>query len=153
MIADNQQERLSQLERYKWFLAGIIEGEGSVCVSIKQHPTAKFGYYVDPEFFIYQSKNCRYLLDLALDFFKTGRIFPKPGNTGVLVYAISDRRSISEKVIPFLRNYMQFSAKKEVYSIFAEIVEAMEQGKHRSALGLIEIVEKAYRMNPNTKGK
>ncbi|MBC7098936.1 hypothetical protein H5T52_07435, partial [Candidatus Bipolaricaulota bacterium] len=53
----NQQERLSKVEAKRWFLAGLIEGEGSFCVSIKQHPTARFGYYVDPEFFIYQHRS------------------------------------------------------------------------------------------------
>ena len=54
MNADNQQERLRVTEEFKWFLAGVIEGEGSVCISLKQHPTAKYGFYIDPEFFIYQ---------------------------------------------------------------------------------------------------
>jgi hypothetical protein len=52
--ADNQQERLSSREQRRWWLAGFVEGEGSVCVSIKRHPTATFGYFVQPEFFLYQ---------------------------------------------------------------------------------------------------
>ena len=36
MIADNQQERssIAITEEAKWFLAGFIDGEGSVCVSL-----------------------------------------------------------------------------------------------------------------------
>ena len=49
--ADNQQERLGSTESANWFLAGFIEGEGSVCVSVKRHRTCRHGYYVDPGVF------------------------------------------------------------------------------------------------------
>ena len=102
MNADNQQERLRSSEEFKWFLAGLIEGEGSICISLKQHPTARFGYYIDPEFFIYQHKSARELLDRAKAFFGTGSIVAKHGNEDVLIYRILSRRSIMERVIPFI---------------------------------------------------
>jgi LAGLIDADG endonuclease len=70
--AVNQQERLSYHEQRNWFLAGLIEGEGSLCVSIKEHKTSRFGYLIDPEFFIYQHKIRRGLLELAGSVFETG---------------------------------------------------------------------------------
>ena len=79
--AANQQERLPTHEQKCWFLAGLIEGEGSLCVSIKAHKPSRFGYLVDPEFFIYQHQMRRGLLELAQGIFGTGRIFPKPGNS------------------------------------------------------------------------
>jgi hypothetical protein len=50
MGADNQQERLGSTgsEAANWFLAGFIEGEGALCVSVKKHPTCRSGFYVDP---------------------------------------------------------------------------------------------------------
>ena len=153
MVADNQQERLSVAEQQKWFLAGLIEGEGSVCVSIKSHPTARFGFYVDPEFFIYQIRDYRSLLDLAKRVFGTGRIRPKPGNERVLVYSIESRRSLAEKVLPFLERYMVHSARRVVYKRFCSIVRAMERKEHHSRNGMIRIVEMAYALNPAAKGK
>lgn len=150
----NQQERLPIAEAKKWFLAGVIEGEGSLCVSIKKHPSARFGYYVDPEFFIYQHKSGVALLKMAQEVFGTGRIAPKPGNEDVLVFSIVSRRSLKEKVIPFFEKYMVFSAKREIFERFKEIVEAMEDRKeHLTPEGLVRIVEKAYAMNPASKGK
>ena len=73
----NQQERLSIAEAKRWFLAGFIEGEGSLCVSIKAHPTCRFGYLVDPEFFLYQHRSGIRLLELAKEIFGSGRIAPK----------------------------------------------------------------------------
>ena len=153
MTAAYQQERLSFTEQQRWFLAGFIEGEGSVCVSIKEHPTTQFGYYVDPEFFLYQHRAYPQLLELAKEMFGTGRIFPKQGNERVLVYAITSRRSIAEKVVPFLRSYMGFAPRKPIYDRFCEIVEAMERKEHRTAEGMARIVKKAYALNPVAKGK
>jgi hypothetical protein len=151
--AGNQQERLPITEQQKWFLAGLIEGEGSVCVSIKAHPTARFGYYVDPEFFIYQLRDYKSLLELAQDVFGTGRIRPKTGNERVLVFSITSRRSIKERVLPFLKRYMVFSAKRKVYERFSQIVESMERGDHKNPKGLARLVEQSYALNPVAKGK
>ena len=75
--ADNQQERLGSAEAAKWFLAGFIEGEGALCVSIKKHPTCRSGFYVDPEFFLYQHESGRLILELAQETFGSGQIYPK----------------------------------------------------------------------------
>ena len=151
MSAGNQQERLSGNERQRWFLAGLIEGEGSCTISIKRHPTARFGFYVDPEFFLYQHKNRRAVLDLACEVFQTGRIKPKHGNEDVLVYSITSRRSIAEKVIPFLERYMPYSARKDDYARFGEAIRLFEAGGHRTPEGMERIVRLAYAMNHEGK--
>ena len=145
--ADNQQERLSVSEKKCWFLAGLIEGEGSLCVSIKNHRPSRFGYLVHPEFFIYQHKIRRGLLELASDVFGTGRITPKVGNEDVLVYSIESRRLITERVLPFYERYMAFSFKTRDYHLFREIVMAMNSKSHFDPHGLVEIIKKAYQMN------
>ena len=149
MNADNQQERLQVTENFKWFLAGLIEGEGSICISLKKHPTAKFGFYIDPEFFIYQHKSARELLEQAKTFFATGAIVPKPGNEDVLVYKITSRRSIVEKVIPFFEKYMRYGSKikRRNFQILKEIVFALENKAHRTLEGTLRIVELAYSTN------
>jgi hypothetical protein len=147
LAADNQQERLSIQERKCWFLAGLIEGEGSLCVSIKNHKPSRFGYLIDPEFFIYQHKIRRGLLELACEVFETGKIYPKVGNEDVLIYSIVSRRLLVEKVIPFFERYMAFSCKTRDFHLFREILMAMEYKRHRDPHGLVEIVRMAYLMN------
>ena len=152
--ADNQQERLGSAESANWFLAGFIEGEGALCVSIKSHPTCSSGFYVDPGFFLYQHESGRPILELAQSMFESGRIYPKSGNPRVLVYEISSTRALRENVIPFFERYIvPFSCKRETFERFREILELMERGEHRVPLGLAEIVKKVYAMNPNSKGK
>ncbi len=127
--ADNQQESLSSEECRSWFLAGFVEGEGSVCVSIKRHPTARHGYYLQPEFFIYQHRFRRELLEMAQGYFGAGRIRPKPGNPDVLVYSIVSRPA----------------------KTFGHVVDLMNRGVHRDPHGLAAIARLAYSMNMRGK--
>ena len=109
---------------------------------------------MDPEFFLYQHESGRQLLELARSIFQTGRIYPKSGNPKVLVYEISSRRSLREKVIPFFEKYvLPFSCKRETFEHFREIVEMLERKEHHTPEGLARIVEKAYAMNPAGKGR
>lgn len=64
-------------ESFKFFLAGFVEGEGSLGISIKSQPKLKFGFALDPEFSIYQHKSGIKILEAARDFFRTGRIYKK----------------------------------------------------------------------------
>jgi hypothetical protein len=149
--AANQQERLSIHEQKCWFLAGLIEGEGSLCVSVKQHPTARFGYLIDAEFFIYQHQIRRGLLELARSIFDAGRINPKPGNEVVLVYSITSTRLIAERVLPFFERYMSYTCKTRDHKLFREVVNALIDKRHHDPHGMIEIVDKAYQMNMDGK--
>ncbi len=149
MNADNQQERLQVTEEFKWFLAGLIEGEGSLCISLKQHPSARFGYYIDPEFFIYQHKFARELLERAMTFFGTGSIVAKPGNEDVLVYKVTSRRSIIEKVIPFFEKYMRYGSdiKRRNFLMFKEATVALESKAHKTLEGTLRLIDLAYSTN------
>jgi hypothetical protein len=152
--ADNQQERLGSTEHARWFLAGFIEGEGSLCVSIKRHPTCRHGYYVDPGFFLYQHESGRALLELAQTIFGSGRISRKSGNESVLVYEISSTAVLRDQVVPFFERYIvPFSCKTGTFARFKEIIEMMGRKEHLRDDGLAEIVRKVYAMNPASKGR
>jgi LAGLIDADG endonuclease len=149
--AGNQQESLSSEEQRRWFLAGVIEGEGSVYVGIKSHPTVPLGFFVQPGFSITQHRIRRSLLEMARDEFGAGTIYPKPGNESVLVYAIQSRPVLSTTVGPFLEKYMRFSARRGDFERFRLILDLFARGAHREASGLALIVEIAYAMNLNGK--
>ena len=132
-------------------MAGVVEGEGSWCISVKKHPTAALGYYVQPEFFVYQHRSRRELLEMAQEVFECGRIFPKSGNPDVLVFAIMSRPLISQYVLPFMRRYMGFSSRKADMELFEDAMRLYELGVHLRPAGLAAIVEIAYAMNMNGK--
>jgi hypothetical protein len=149
--ADNQQESLPSEEARRWFLAGVIEGEGSVSVSFVKHPTHPLGFQARAEFFIYQHRLRRELLEMAQEYFQAGSIRPKPGNEQVLVYSILSCRVIAERVVPFLDEYMRFSARAADFDKFIGVVRLFEQGRHRTPEGLALIARIAYSMNMDGK--
>jgi LAGLIDADG endonuclease len=149
--ADNQQERLSRLEKQRWFIAGVVEGEGSWCISIKRHRTHPLGYYVQPEFFVYQHRCRRELLEMTKEVLGCGRIWPKPGNPDVLVYAVNSRKNLEAHVLPFMRRYMRFSSRRSDIDLFEDAMHLFERGLHRRPAGLATIVEIAYAMNHEGK--
>ena len=148
---DANQERLSSIEARRWFIAGVVEGEGSWCISIKRRPTAVHGFYVQPEFFVYQHRQRRQLLELAQEVFECGRIRPKPGNPDVLVFGVHSRADLSANVLPFMRRYMRFSSRRSDMELFEDAMHLFERGLHRRPAGLATIVEIAYAMNHDGK--
>jgi hypothetical protein len=132
-------------------MAGVVEGEGSWCLSIKRHATHPLGYYVQPEFFVYQHRRRRQLLEMAQEVFECGRIWPKRGNPDVLVFAINSRRNISGHVLPFMRRYMRMSSRRSDMELFEDAMYLFDHGFHRQPGGLATIVEIAYAMNDNGK--
>ena len=145
MGIDNQQERLLA-EAKKWFVAGLIEGEGSFCIGIKKHPAAPYGYFIDPVFFFYQHKTRKSMVEMVKETLgNVGRIKPKPGNKDVLVLQISSRRTIAEKLIPFFDKYLRFSVRKDDYESFRKVTLMLLKGKHHTQEGMLEIVSLAYK--------
>jgi len=134
--AGNQQERLLSEEARRWFLAGVVEGEGSVTVAIVRHPTHPFGFQARPEFFIYQHRSRRALLEMAQEYFGTGLIRPKPGNEDVLVYSVLSTRELRGRVVPFLERYMCFSARGADIDKFLAVLRLFGAGLHRTPHGL-----------------
>lgn len=138
--------------KFKFFLAGFIEGEGSLCISIKRHDSSRFGYVIDPEFFLYQHLSGKPILDCAKKLFRSGNVFLKPGPEDVYAYSITSRRVIYEKVIPYFKKYvLPFSCKFTFFSTFLYIIESLENKKHYELNGFLELLELTYNLNPNSK--
>jgi len=126
-------KRRTITDNHKHWFAGMVEGEGSFNVSVKAHPTTKVGLTVDPEFSITQSSLASEVLLDALDIFKTGRISWKQGSERTLVYKITTRQTLLEKVCPFYETYSLKHAsayKNNRYTIFKELLFLMKDKKH-----------------------
>ena len=79
---------------------------------------------------------------------------PSPGIQRSWCSRSRPRELFREKVIPFFERYVvPFSCKRVTFERFREIVEMMSRKEHLEPTGLARIVEKAYAMNPDSKGK
>jgi hypothetical protein len=116
-----------------YFLAGFIEGEGSISISAKKNPNAKFGVELDPVFNITQHVQGVKHLYLALEMFQTGRIRFKAGSTATLVFIIEPRLSLQEQVCPFYEKYIiPFSciAKQNKFQSFKKMLHLFDEKAH-----------------------
>lgn len=136
----------------RYYLAGFIDGEGSFSVSIVRHPTQKSGWMINPCFQVYQHETHREILEVCRHVFNTGSIYRKSGTHPVLNFSIDSRRNILEKVIPFFDRY-PLIVKHETYRKFRSIVVAMGQQEHFTQEGFRRIVETAFSMNQQGKGR
>lgn len=120
-------------ENKKIFLAGFIEGEGSISISIKKNAGTRFGIELDPLFNITQSLNGVNQLQLAHSVFRTGRIRYKSGSDKTLVFIIEQRLSLQESVRPFLQRYVfpnSCYAKQIKFQKFCQMLNLFDEGAH-----------------------
>jgi hypothetical protein len=151
--ADNQQERFPIFnERFKWWLSGFVDGEGSFCLSLKRKPDCTFGWQIDPSFYLYQHEKHLWVLEDVKKFFGGGCIHRKSNPGTVFTYALHGIVHAKTKVIPFFSTYPP-RAKHETFRLFTEAVELMEQKIHHERIGFEKIVRIAYRMNQMGKGR
>lgn len=90
---------------YKQFLGGFILVKGSLNANVKKKEV-KLGLAIDLEFSVTQSFfGVSHLINLLL-VFHTGRISYKSGSNATLVYEITNRQTIFEKVFHFWDKYI-----------------------------------------------
>lgn len=126
--------------KYKTFYGGFVYGEGSINVTIKKSSRALFGVIVDPEFSITQHVNGFGFLFAALTLFETGSIHYKSGSNGTLVYRIDNRKSLTEKVVPFWETYIlpyQSIEQKQNMLFFKRILLYLFEKKHKDLFSFV----------------
>lgn len=146
---NNQQERTIFSEQEKYFYGGLFEGDGSLYVSLKKNNSSKYGYYIDPGFGFYQLSSSINLLTRSKELFKTGSISAKSGSPNVYQHIITNRRTVTERVIPFYNKYVfPFSGagKQKDFLIYKGIVEALNKKEHSTKTGFINIVKLCYKI-------
>lgn len=156
MSADNQQERLIRNvkfdKRFKWFLTGFVDGEGSFCLSVKKRPSTKFGWGIDPSFHLYQHEKNKWILELVQQFFGCGSIHRKTSPHSVFTYKICGIKPVHRSVIPFFKRY-PLLVKEETFELFCNAVEKMLKKEHLNWRGFQNILDIAYKMNQMGKGR
>ena len=153
MSADNQQERLDKILN-PWYIVGFVEGEGTFHIAFYQDPRMKQNIKVIPEFHVNQSYLRIVTLRAIKKYFGCGYIkanHAKRANDDTCVYVVRERKDLLNKIIPFFRKYKLLSAKGKSFEIFAQVVELIVLGKHRTKSGVKRIINLAYKMNVNGK--
>jgi len=150
--ADNQQER----SRTKLCLqiSGFVDGEGSFHVGLQRSKNVKLGWQIVPEFHVSQSQDRQDALKTIKEVFKAGYIKPNHKTNPrdkTSVFVIRDRKSLTQKVTPFFREYPLFTEKQKDFEKFAKVIKMMNEKEHLKTKGLKKIIKIAFSMNRNGK--
>jgi hypothetical protein len=152
--AENQQERLIE---FRGWVIGFVDGEGCFSIGYARQPDRdrrrgyKTGYQVLPRFVVTQGAQSVDCLEELKEFFGVGRLSWNRRHDNhkehLRQYIVASRRELTEQIIPFFRRHSLRTAKRFDFQKFAYCVELMNEGHHRTAAGLMEIVEISQTMN------
>ena len=133
---------------YLHFLAGFVEGEGSMSVAVSVDKKFKYGINIQPIFNVTQHKNGLDILNSFKELFECGSIVEKSGSPDIYVYTVKGYKNIIKSVLPFLETYVcPFSCKMKEFTIFKQVVLASSQGKQKDKDSLIELVNLTYTLS------
>lgn len=145
--ADNQQES----QKFIGWIVGFIDGEGCFSVSINKNPTMKSGWQIFPEFVVTQEEKSLTVLKKIRKFFGCGKIFVNrrydDHHEPLYRYCVRSFKDLRDKIIPFFRQNLLQTAKRDDFNKFAQIVNWMENKEHLTENGRIKIAKLISTMN------
>ena len=138
---------------YLHFLAGFVEGEGSMSLAVSVNKKFKYGINIQPIFNVTQHKNGLDILKSFKELFEGGSIVEKSGSPDIYVYTIKGYKNLI-KSLPFLETYVcPFSCKMKEFFIFKQVVLALSEGKQKDKESLIELVKLTYTLSGKGKNR
>jgi len=145
--ADNQQERLWNCG----WIAGFVDGEGCFsCPVFRNHKTT-LGWQVQPTFVVVQSSSSRDVLEDLVRFFGCGRVYVNRRHDNhredLCRYCVARFADLRDVIVPFFQEHPLQTSKKVNFAKFVKVLRLMEERKHLTVSGLIEIAEIAETMN------
>ncbi len=132
------------------YITGYADGEGCFTVTFNRRPAMRVGWELRPSFSVSQNEDKRQVLDMIRDYFGCGYI-RRDFSDKTVKFEIRDHAELMTKVIPHFQKYPFFSTKQKDFELFVKICRMVDDEKHLTRSGFVEIVELAYRMNGSGK--
>jgi hypothetical protein len=148
--ADNQQERLSSstwldaipFDLGNW-VAGFVDGEGSFNIPIRRERDRGLPWRASLSFNVSQVGS--EAATLLRSVFGVGTV--RGRGDGVFYFEVTRPRDLFERVFPFFERFPLRSPKARDLEIFRRIAKLVQSGAHRTAEGLLIILELRGPMN------
>jgi hypothetical protein len=145
--AENQQERLL----YQGWIGGFVHGEGCFSSPIFRNRVMTLGWQVQPTFSVVQGASSRDVLDEMGRYFGCGKVYVNRRHDNhredLFRYTVFRFADIRDVIIPFFIEHPLRTSKRENFLKFVRIIELMDQKRHLTRQGLVEIAEIAETMN------
>jgi hypothetical protein len=145
--ADNQQERLF----YCGWISGFVDGEGCFSCPIFRNRTTTLGWQVQPSFVVVQSASSRDVLEDLKRFFGCGKVYvnhrPDNHREDLGRYCVVRFADLRDVIVPYFQVHPLRTSKRDNFEKFVRVLRLMEERKHLTIPGLIQIAEIAQTMN------
>ena len=136
--------RCGVMELHPEWVVGFVDGEGCFYVGVNKNKTMNLGYQVLPEFRVVQHQRDIQVLYALKRFFGCGTVRRNDEDRCELRIR---KLECLKKVVEFFQNHPLKTKKNVDFKKFSKIIKMMDEGKHLSREGLIEIVQIALEMN------
>lgn len=130
----------------KNYVLGLVDGEGSFTVYVKNPttPKAKRRVYAEPRFYLKLNEKDRSVLLELKRFFRCGAVYfqrdQRKNHRDCYRYEVANRKDLSEVIIPFFRqNLPKLPSKRKDFGIFCKMMEAINRGEHLNESGLTRL--------------
>ena len=137
--------RLSKTD--KAYIAGFLDGDGSIYVRLKPNLTYRFKYQISPALVFYQSKKEKLHLVWLKGLIKRGYI--RDRNDGIVEYIIGDVDSIKKtvkEILPYLK------LKRKQGELMLKILEVKKEIKTaKDFLRVARLIDKFQEINYSKK--
>ena len=145
--AENQQERLLTSE----WIVGFVDGEGCFSCPIYRQDGMTLGWQVRPEFAVVQGASSRDVLEDMVTYFGCGKVFRNRRHDNhredLFRYCVQRIGDLRDTIVPFFEQNPLRTTKRGSFEKFARIIRLMEQRRHLTPYGLMEIAAIAETMN------
>ena len=137
------------------YIAGLVDGEGSFTVYIKNLQNNKEierRTRAEPKFYIKLiEKDKKILYDLK-EYFACGNVYfqkdMRPNHQNCYRYEVTKRDDLEKIIIPFFKkNKLQFNSKKNDFNIFCNLMERIKVGEHLTDAGLKRMLKIKQKMH------
>jgi len=133
--------RLSEKE--KAYIAGFLDGDGSIYVRLKPNSTYRFRFQVSPSVVFYQSKREKHFLQWLKNLIGKGYI--RERNDGIIEYIVGDTEGIKE----LLKNILYYlRLKQKQANLMLEVLAIKKKVKTgKDFLELAKKIDEFQKMN------
>ena len=133
----------------KSYLAGLLDGDGSIYVRAKPNPTYKYGFQIAPYIVFFQSAKNKKLFEKIFSLLEMGIM--RERKDGIIEYTINRKDSLLT-MIQILKPYLIL--KKEQICLLEKILKTKEEIKNKKDFkNLLNLIDKFRDLNYSKKRK
>lgn len=136
------------------YIVGLVDGEGSFTVYIRNQDTASIKRRVkaEPRFYLKLVERDKLILDELKRYFQCGNVYfqkdSRKNHQNCYRFEVANRKDLEEIIIPFFkRNQLRFPSKIKDFKIFCDLMERIKKGEHLNSVGLRNLYKIKQKMH------